>query len=108
MQVDNMIDHFGIRKIEITALSKETFPGDYSYLRVPTSGWLIPEVFPHKICPLRRPCKSGLPSHVHWSKMLASQNELKLECNHGGQQLQVSAEVVYLTSDRDRWVNLWS
>lgn len=45
-------------------MSKETFPGDYSYLRVPTSGWMIPEVFPHKICPLRTPWKSGLPSEV--------------------------------------------
>jgi hypothetical protein len=32
-------------------IGKEMFAGDYSYLRVPTSGWLIPEVFPHKICP---------------------------------------------------------
>jgi hypothetical protein len=28
--------------------------------------------------------------------MLASQNELKIESNHGVQQIQVSAEVVYL------------
>jgi hypothetical protein len=38
--------------------------------------------------------------------MLALQNELKMECNHGVQQLQVSAEVVHLIAIVG--FNLWS
>lgn len=60
--VFNIDNSSGLRnRLGESRMGKETFAGDYLYLRVPTSGWLIPEVFPRKICPLRTPWKSGLP-----------------------------------------------
>jgi hypothetical protein len=90
-------------------MGKEMFAGDYSYLSVPTSGTMIPEVFPHKICPLQTPWIAGRlvkSRSLVGSKMLASQGELKIESDHGVQQLQVSAEVVHLTAIAG--LNLWS
>jgi hypothetical protein len=43
----NIDNSSGLRNRDVWV--KETFPGDYSYLRVPTDGWMIPEGFPHKI-----------------------------------------------------------
>ena len=84
-----------------SCMGKETLPGDYSYLRVSTSGKMIPEVFPRKICPLRTSWKSRLLRLVNarslvGPKMLASESELKIESYHRVQQIQVSAEVVHL------------